>query len=250
MTPASVTTRSPLDFASAFQVACRTADRKTSAAASGSRCTPRSVRLQGAVLAQPLDAALRARPLLGEKAPDRVAQPRLGQPVQAVGRLAVEAARLLVVAAGARLEARETARDAVFDGRVVADLEVQVAHVARRAPVAPVEHLALHDVERARDGLVAMARDDETQTRAEAFRDEREELAVQILPSPGAPAHGREIEAEHRLEERVRDLVARERLDAHAALQRLAPLAANLIPPPAAKARQPILDARVGRGSP
>src|SRR5262245_66656823 len=78
-----------------------------------------------------------------EEAGDGAAQPRVGEPVEAPGRHGVEAAQLLVLAAGAGLEAREPVLDALLDARVVADVEVDVAERPQRAPVAPVERVEI-----------------------------------------------------------------------------------------------------------
>ena len=43
----------------------------------------------------------------------------------------------------ARFEARDSVVDAMFDGRVVADVEVQELQVLEASPVAPVEHAGL-----------------------------------------------------------------------------------------------------------
>ena len=64
-----------------------------------------------------------------------------------MGQRGVEAAQPLVLAAGARFEARDSVGDAMFDGRVVTDVEVQVLQVLEASPVTPVEHAGLLQVE-------------------------------------------------------------------------------------------------------
>ncbi len=149
------------------------------------------------MIANPLDRVGGLDTLAFEEVPDGSRESRVGQEVSAVGRLCVEAAELLVLAAGTGLEAGETVADAVIDRCVVADVEVQVPHVAQSAPVAPVECVALGDVEGARDWLAVLERDDEDEPVTEAVADRLEELVVQVLPSPGAVLDGREIEVVH-----------------------------------------------------
>ncbi len=75
---------------------------------------------------------------------------------------------MLELAAGAGLEAIQALDDAVLDGGVVADVEVQVAQRLEGAPVATVEHAGLLHVEGAGDDVVVPPRDDQAEPRARA----------------------------------------------------------------------------------
>ena len=76
----------------------------------------------------------------------------------------IEAPKLLVIPPRAGFEALQPGLDAVLDGRVVADVEVQVPQVSCRPPITAVENIPLGHVEGASDGLVALASDDEDQS--------------------------------------------------------------------------------------
>src|SRR6516162_10047394 len=84
----------------------------------------------------------------------------LADPVHARRLGRVEATQLLDLAARARLEPSQPVGDAVRDGGVVADVEVEVAERLERAPVATVEHARLLHVEGAGDDPVPPPRDD------------------------------------------------------------------------------------------
>ena len=99
------------------------------------------------------------------------------QVVHAVRERGVEAAPVLVVAAGAGLEAGEAALDAVLDTLVVADREVQIAHLAKASPVAAVEDAGLLHVDGAGDDLAALPRGDEAEVALPALAQLVEEAA-------------------------------------------------------------------------
>ena len=141
--------------------------------------------LQRRFLAQPLDRVGGLGAFALEVALDRVREAGVGEEVRAVRRLRVEAAHLLVVAAGARFEAREAVRDAVLDAGVVTDGEVQMFHVLRGAPVAAVEGVALLHAERTADRRLVPQRHHEDEARAEAFAEQREQFLVQIQAAHG-----------------------------------------------------------------
>ena len=122
-------------------------------------------------------------------------QPRIGEEVRAPGRLRIEATYLLVVAAGAGFEARETVPHAVFDAGVVADDEVQMLHVLTGAPVATVECVALLHVEGAGDRHPVAQRHHEAEPLAKALAHHFEEALVQVEPPPRIGVDRRAIEA-------------------------------------------------------
>src|SRR5581483_5963736 len=104
----------------------------------------------------------------------------LAHVVHARGRLGVEAAEPLELAARAGLEALDAAPDAVLDRGVVADVEVEEADLLVRPPVAAVEHPALLHVERAGKEVLPAARGEEAEVVAEALAQEVEEPLRQV----------------------------------------------------------------------
>ena len=64
-----------------------------------------------------------------------------------IGGLRQVAARELVLALGAGLDARELVRDRVLDGLIVAELEMQERVMLDRAPVAAVERVAADEID-------------------------------------------------------------------------------------------------------
>src|SRR5262249_56700732 len=107
-------------------------------------------------------------------------QPRVADPVHAPRLGGVEASQVLELAARPGLEAPQTADDAQLDGRVVADVEVEMSQLLEGAPVPAVEHAGLVHVERAGDHLAPAAGEDHAQALAPAFPEEIEDAAVQI----------------------------------------------------------------------
>src|SRR5665213_3482539 len=77
----------------------------------------------------------------GEIFGDRALEPGMGDVMRRIGRVGQVAARELVLALGARLNAREFVLDRVFDRLIVADLEMQEGMVLDGAPVAAVERV-------------------------------------------------------------------------------------------------------------
>src|SRR5436190_13923388 len=108
----------------------------------------------------------------------------MADPVHAHRWCSVEAAEHLELAAGPGLDATKPVRDAVLDRGVVTDVEMEERNVAHRSPVAAVEDVALADVERARDHLAALTRDDEAEPVAPALADQPEERQVEVLLAP------------------------------------------------------------------
>src|SRR5690606_29138372 len=88
---------------------------------------------------------LRFRPHIGalmlEVIGDSAAKARIGDVMRGVGRHGHVAAGDLVLALRAGFDARESAPDRVFDGLIVADLEMQEGAVLDRAPVAAVDRV-------------------------------------------------------------------------------------------------------------
>ena len=95
-----------------------------------------------------------------------------------------ETTPVLELAAGTGLEAIDAGGDAVLDSGVVADLEMEMAHLAKRAPVATVEGAGLLHVDGSRNDLALLACDDEAQVALPPLAQELEELPIQILLPP------------------------------------------------------------------
>src|SRR5450759_1041528 len=77
--------------------------------------------------------------ILGYRPPQR----RIGDEMRGIGGVRQVAARQLVLALGAGLDARQSVGDRVFDGLIVAQLEMQERMVLDGAPVAPVDRICL-----------------------------------------------------------------------------------------------------------
>ena len=99
----------------------------------------------------------------------------------AVGLRGLETAEVLEAAAGAGFETDQRLVDAVLDGGVVADVEVQVAVVLEGAPVAAVEGIGAADVEGAGDDPAVALGHDGAEERVGALQQLVEEAAVQVL---------------------------------------------------------------------
>ena len=73
---------------------------------------------------------------------DRAAQPGIGDVMGRIGRDRHIAARELVLALRAGLDALEAVRDRIVDGLVIANLEMQERMMLDRAPMAAIERIA------------------------------------------------------------------------------------------------------------
>ena len=89
--------------------------------------------------------------LLVEEALDGLAKSGVRDPMGGVGRRRHVAARELVIALRAGLDAGELVLDRVVDRLMVADLEMQARVVLDRAPVAAIDAIAADQIERAGD---------------------------------------------------------------------------------------------------
>src|SRR5262249_14289308 len=102
--------------------------------------------------------------------------------------------------------------DRVFDGLVVAQLEMQARVVLDGAPVAAVEAVAADHVQRAGDRFFATPRDHEQAALARRGADQREGAAVEVGPAPLARA-GIHVKGEERIPMRLRDLAPAQPFD-------------------------------------
>src|SRR5262249_56219551 len=118
---------------------------------------------EGGVLAEPVHLGGHVRPFLLEVIGDRGAQPYVADPVHAHRLGRVEAAKLLELTARPGLESPESLSDAVRDGGVVADVEVEVAERLERAPGAGGGTARLLQRERGRGGTGPAGRHADTQ---------------------------------------------------------------------------------------
>src|SRR5580700_2250294 len=98
------------------------------------------------------------------------------------------AARKLMLALRACLDADEFALDREFDRLVVADLEMQKRMILDAAPVAAVKREVADEIDGARHMAAGALSHDEEKPVAHFFRQKREEGARQIGPSPFAGA--------------------------------------------------------------
>src|SRR5215471_2704856 len=103
-----------------------------------------------------------------------------------IGAVREVAARELVLALRAGLHALEPARDGVFDGLVVAELEMQERVVLDRAPIASVERLGADEIDGAGDPPPRAAGHDKQDALAHGLAGKGEELAGEIWAAPFA----------------------------------------------------------------
>src|SRR5262249_18869134 len=115
------------------------------------------------VLTEPVHLGGHVRRFLLEVIGDRGAQPYVADPVHAHRLGRVEAAQLLELTARPWLEPPESPGDAVRDGGVVADVEVEVAERLERAPGAGGGTARLLQRERGRGGTGPAGRHADTQ---------------------------------------------------------------------------------------
>ena len=108
------------------------------------------------------------------------------------------ATRQLVLALGAGLDHRKAVGDGVVDGLVVAELEVEERHLARRAPVAAIEPVAPDKAEGAGNGLVAVIGEHQDDAPGHGGGKPGEEAAGEVGAAPLAAA-GVLIEVEERV---------------------------------------------------
>ena len=115
---------------------------------------------------------------------DDAAQARVGDPEGGAGRHGLEAARKLVLALRAGLEALQSVVDGVFDAAVVAQLEVQARAVDVGAPVAAVER-----------GIVAVAAIDPVELHAAAQEQAGvpQQLTFRLAHEEALPGGGAEF---------------------------------------------------------
>ena len=141
----------------------------------------------------------------------------------------LEAARELVLALGAGVEAREALADAEVDALVVAGLEMQLRVVLGAAPVAAVERVGADDVERAGNDLAPVLGDDQQQAVGHRLPQQPEELAVQVAAVAAAAGVGQLVEVMEALPQRRVDLGPAQRAHLQPLFHHQPPLAPELL---------------------
>ena len=167
----------------------------------------------GAVAGELLAGRLHIGALALEIVGDRAAQARIGDVVRRIGGDRQVAARELVLALGAGLDAGELVRDRELDRLVVAELEMQERVVLDRAPVAAIQRVGADEVERAGNLSAGALGHDQQDVVAHALADQREERAGEVGPAPFARA-GLHVEGEERIPGRLGQVGAGEPMDA------------------------------------
>ena len=102
-----------------------------------------------------------------EELVDGCGESRFADEVRAACGFRVEASELLVGPSRPGFEPIETFVDAVFDGRVIADIEVKVPERSCGTPVSTVEGISLSNIECPRDPFVLVSRHDENKPGSE-----------------------------------------------------------------------------------
>ncbi len=141
-----------------------------------------------------------------------------------VGRDRQIAAGQLVLALGAGLDALELVLDGVFDGLIVAELEVQERVVLGRAPVASEQRVRAAKVDGARDEASGALGHHQHDVLRHPFADQRIELPREIGPAPFARA-GLHVELEEGVPGLLGEVLAGEPVHGDTGGQRIAPLA-------------------------
>src|SRR3990170_2200040 len=113
---------------------------------------------------------------------------RIGKPVERVGSLGQVAARELMRALSAGLDAAKAMGNGVLDRLIIAELEVQARVMLDRAPVAPVQAIAADQVQGAGDGAAGALGEDQETTVRHGCAEQREKAPVEVGLSPFAAA--------------------------------------------------------------
>ena len=82
---------------------------------------------------------------------DRLAKLRIDEVMNARRRLGIESAQLLETAACAGFESLPAFADAMLDGRVVADVEMEKGPVFGSSPIAAIQHVRAAHIKSSRD---------------------------------------------------------------------------------------------------
>ena len=186
-------------------------------------------RFQRASFVRFVDRLAHVLPLGFEELVDGRGESRLADEVRTACCSCVEASELLVGPACARFEAIQALIDAVFDGRVVADIEVKVSERSGGPPVPTVEGISFSDIECAGDPFILVSSHDEDKSGSEGIRKLFKGFAVEVLPSPVMGVDGGEVEGVHRFDEVFGDFVAGEGMNRNALGKCFPSLSSDLI---------------------
>src|SRR5215467_6612578 len=115
---------------------------------------------------------------------DRPPEAGIGYVVRRIGGVRQIAARELVLALGAGLDAGEPAVDRIFDRLIVANLEMQERMMLDRAPMAAEQRVVADKVDRPRDETTRALGHDQNRLLRHGLPDQREEFARQIGTPP------------------------------------------------------------------
>src|SRR5580692_996521 len=159
------------------------------------------------------------------------------------------AARELMLALRARLDAGELAANREFDRLIIADLEMQKWVILDAAPVAAVKREVADEIDRARHMAPGALSHDEEKPVAHFFRQKREEGTRQIGPSPFARARVH-VESEEGVEMRLGDVAAAHPFDGNAVAQGLAALAPDHLALARGERTQEVLEILITRVQP
>src|SRR5437868_9253948 len=155
-------------------------------------------RAVGEVAPQPFDFGRDALAFGFQELGNRVTEAPVRNEVRAPGDYRLVAARNLVLALRAGLNASEAMVDRPFDRLVIAEFEVEEWHFLGAAPVAAVERVRADEIQRAGDRLRTTAGEEEQHRLAEPLSDEVEELPREVGIAP-LPRAGVLVERPHRV---------------------------------------------------
>src|ERR1700756_1801581 len=157
-------------------------------------------------------------------------------------RLRIQSAQLFKTAAGAGFESIPALADAMFDGRIVANIEMEKGTVFKSSPIAAVQHTLAADIEGSRDDPAFPLGEDQAQMIRKAFQDGVEELLGQILPSIIKPGHVSLVQPVHCAHLGRRQFASLYRTDHNSLLRDRLPFSPDLVAPVATKTTQIVFE--------
>src|SRR2546426_4440816 len=152
--------------------------------------------------------------------------------------LRIESAQLLEAPPSARFKSLEAFPNTMFNGRIIADVEVQISLLLEHSPVAPIQDGLVLNIKCAGNDPRIALREDETDVRRKATRQFVEECAREVLVAIVESINVSLVELKHQAHIRLSHLVSLNGADGNALLEKLATLPLDLRAPVAAKGAQ------------
>src|SRR5271170_855233 len=119
-----------------------------------------------------------------EEIAHRLGKTGMREEMHAVRQCRIEASQPFIFAARARLEACQSALDAMLDSRVVADVKVQELEILEASPVAAIQDAGFFEAKTSRHQLFALVGELEGDVALEVGAHQLEKLGREILAAP------------------------------------------------------------------